>query len=644
MRSTRTLTLQGDSVYDVTWSADGARLASCGRDGRVVLWRRDGQVERVFEFARPAVAVRFCGGHVVAATSSGTIAAWSLASGDERWRTEVASAETLAEAPTGEIMVGGADGRVSVHDPLSGRVLRQLATETGDAVVFLCCSPDGRMVAVSMRGAGVELLAWPSCRHLRTIEFAPRGRCVVYACVFAPDSETCAAGLHYRQSGAIGTTDDPDLYEIALWRPLEEEPDVNATLLGHVSWMRGLAFSPHGDMLVSGGFDENVCIWDPEFHTLRAEAREHEGAVYAVAFSLLDGASFATGSADRTVRLWDATAVDDADVPETRVPVGSYEQMLKRLQSIAGTVGRNPLLVVAQDVADGLLRLKSIRDMEEAVDRVVEAALSLNKVELGRAVTQTLTVRGEQARRTQDEATAFRCTRLNALFNDRMTAYFTRSIAEYKKEGGLTTTIEPAETSDIALEVHDLLDAVVAGSVSPEEARRAIAELRPRAGDLTLATAQLHQMWPDVLAGRRARAPVTAASAIVAELAEGSDDDLLALVANDMHGRLLAIGGGNVGAVAYLERAVEAARRIGDEEPVQAVLGNLKNVYRNVGRLRDSRRVYEEAIALAKKGSHFEGEVNHLARVVYSKAYGQSMTGQPATTAMHFRNGAVAFT
>lgn len=76
--------------------------------------------------------------------------------------------------------------------------------------------------------------------------------------------------------------------------------------------------------------------------------------------------------------------------------------------SIAGTIGRNPLLAVAQDVADGLLRLRSIREMEEAADRVVEAAYSLKRIELGRAVTQTLTVRGEQARRTQDEATTAR--------------------------------------------------------------------------------------------------------------------------------------------------------------------------------------------------------------------------------------------
>jgi CubicO group peptidase (beta-lactamase class C family) len=31
-------------------------------------------------------------------------------------------------------------------------------------------------------------------------------------------------------------------------------------------------------------------------------------------------------------------------------------------------------------------------------------------------------------------------------------------------------------------------------------------------------------------------------------------------------------------------------------------------------------------------------------KVVHTRAYGQSITGQPATTAMDFRNGAVAFT
>lgn len=610
MRSARTLTAHADSVYDVTWSADGARLASCGRDGRVVVWSANGAVEHIHDVSEPVVAVRILEGDVVAATRSGTMAAWSLATGSRRWKTEVDATETLAAAPSGELVVGSASGYVTVHDSSTGRELQRLAIAPEDSVLYLTWSADGRTLAVATRGVGVVLVAWPSGKRLRTVAFAPPNRCIVYACAFAPDSTTCAASLHFRRGGEIGTTDDPDLYEIALWRPSEEEPDLSATLLGHVSWMRGLAFSPRGDVLVSGGFDERVCVWDPEFHELRAMSREHQGAVYAVAFSP-DGTSFATASADRTVRVWDVAAID-ATPPDATPRLDSHEAILLRLTSLMGAVGRNPVLEVAQDVAEGLLRIESLRDMSEAVDRVVDAAFSLRMTELGRAVTQTLTVRGEQARRVRDDVTAFRCARLNAEFNERIQAYLVGSIAKHGNEGGLTAAVQPAGPSLAAYGVFEIIDEVVAGSVPADDAAMAIAGLTPTAGDLTLAVARLQELWPDVLAGRKARATVTAASRILAQLAPEYDDDVLSMLADDVYGRLLATGGDNPGAVGRLERAVEAARRIGDDEPLQAMLGNLGNVYRNVGRLRESRLAYEEALALAKKGSHYEGQVNHL--------------------------------
>jgi WD40 repeat protein len=125
MRSACALREHRDSVYDVTWSADGATLASCGRAGAVVVWSPSGTVERIFDLSEPAVAVRMVEGDVIAATASGTIAAWSLATGTPRWRTEVGATEGLAAAPTGEPVVGGASGHVSVHDPSTGRRLRR---------------------------------------------------------------------------------------------------------------------------------------------------------------------------------------------------------------------------------------------------------------------------------------------------------------------------------------------------------------------------------------------------------------------------------------------------------------------------------------------------------------------------------------
>jgi WD40 repeat protein len=64
-----------------------------------------------------------------------------------------------------------------------------------------------------------------------------------------------------------------------------------------------VAFNPDGTRIASGSFDKTVRLWDTASGELLATLTEHEGAVISVAFSP-DGTRIASGSDDRTVRLW----------------------------------------------------------------------------------------------------------------------------------------------------------------------------------------------------------------------------------------------------------------------------------------------------------------------------------------------------
>lgn len=285
-------------VTAVSFSRDGARLASASTDGTLKIWDVTSRALlrdiRAGQGALHAVAFAPDGHLVATAGSNGTVAVWDART-LARLRTDACGegpVNALAFSPDSQLLASTTwrpeEHVVVLRDADSGTPRPPLVAPGGEPRA-LAFSPDGSRLALGVAGqtAGrnvVELWSVPDGRLIRLL---PCPRQSVTAVAFTPDG---------RHVGAATTDGTVELFDV--------QSGARVASLRAGFRLDAVAFAPEGEVLIVGGEGAGALFSlssGATARTLRAGAN-----VTSLAWSP-DGTLVAGGAQDGRVGLWSPT-------------------------------------------------------------------------------------------------------------------------------------------------------------------------------------------------------------------------------------------------------------------------------------------------------------------------------------------------